>query len=127
MPEISSRTSCIACCESLPKSNSTMMLAKLSSEFDCMRSMPLMPEMTSSIGSMTSRSTTSGDAPGYGMAMTTTGASISGNSSVFSWNSATIPNRESASIETIVRTGRLMATSEMNMTGRATPNPATAR
>jgi hypothetical protein len=49
-----------------------------------MRSTPLMPEITSSIGSMTSRSTTSGEAPGYGIAMTTIGASISGYSSVSS-------------------------------------------
>ena len=50
-----------------------MMLAKLSSELERMRSTPLMPEMASSIGSTTSRSTTSGDAPGYGIATTTTG------------------------------------------------------
>ena len=67
MPEISSRISCVACCGSFSKTNSTMMLPKLSSELDRIRSTPLMPEITSSIGSMTSRSTTSGDAPGYGI------------------------------------------------------------
>ena len=41
-----------------------MMLAKLSSELERMRSTPLMPAMASSIWSTTSRSTTSGDAPG---------------------------------------------------------------
>ena len=43
----------------------------------------------------------------------TTGASISGNSSVSSWNSATRPNTTNISIATMVRTGRLMAVSEM--------------
>ena len=78
MPEILSRISCVATRGSFAKTNSTMMLPKLSSELERIRSMPLMPEIASSIGSMTSRSTTSGDAPGYGIATTTTGASISG-------------------------------------------------
>ena len=62
--EILSRISCVATFGSFEKSNSTMMFAKLSSELERIRSMPLMPEMASSIGSTTSRSTMSGDAPG---------------------------------------------------------------
>ena len=62
--EILSRISCVATFGSLEKSNSTMMFAKLSSELERIRSMPLMPEMASSIGSTTSRSTMSGEAPG---------------------------------------------------------------
>src|SRR5687767_8088060 len=116
MPEISSRISCVACCGSFSKTNSTMMLPKLSSELEVIRSTPLMPEMTSSIGSITSRSTTSGDAPGYGIATTTIGASISGNSSVSSCVNATMPKTTRISIPTTVSTGRLMAVSEMNMT-----------
>src|SRR5688572_19835974 len=115
MPEISSRISCVACCGSFSKTNSTMMLPKLSSELEVMRSTPLMPEITSSIGSITSRSTTSGDAPGYGMATTTIGASISGNSSVSSCASATMPNTTRIIIATTVRTGRVIAVSEMNI------------
>ncbi len=41
-----------------------MTLPKLSSAFELILSTPLIPDSTSSIGSMTSRSTTSGDAPG---------------------------------------------------------------
>jgi hypothetical protein len=112
---ILSRISWLANRGSFEKSNSTIMLAKLSSEFDRIRSTPLMPEIASSIGSMTSRSTTSGDAPGYGIAITTTGASISGYSSVSSWTSATSPNTTKSNIATIVKTGRLIAVSEMNI------------
>jgi hypothetical protein len=64
---------------------------------------------------MTSRSTLSGDAPGYGTDTTTTGFCTSGNSSVLSSVSAKMPNTASASMTTVVTMGRLMAKSEMNM------------
>src|SRR5688572_23098375 len=92
-----------------------MMLPKPSSELERMRSTPLMPEMTSSIGSITSRSTLWGEAPGYGIAITTIGASISGNSSVSSWVSASMPNTTMMTIDTTVRTGCLIEVSEMNI------------
>src|SRR6478609_5011782 len=92
-----------------------MMFAKLSSEFDVIRSTPLIPPITSSIGSITSRSTVSGEAPGYGIETTTTGALISGNSSVSSCISAATPKTTIPSIATTVRIGRLIAVSEMNI------------
>src|ERR1051325_1023066 len=92
-----------------------------------MRSMPLMPEIASSIGSTTSRSTMSGDAPGYGTATTTTGASISGYSSVSSCVSATMPNTTNISIATTVRTGLVMAVSEIYMSAPTQLNRSTRR
>src|SRR4030095_15090025 len=80
-----------------------------------MQRMPLIPEISSSIGSMTSRSTTSGDAPGYGTATTTTGASISGYSSVSSCSSATSPNTTRIIMATTVSVGFLIALSEINI------------
>jgi hypothetical protein len=113
--EISSRISCVACCSSFSKTNWTITVPKLSSEDELIWSTPLMPEMASSIRSMTSRSTVSGEAPGYGIAMAITGGCTSGNSSVSSCVRATIPNTTSASIVTTVMTGRLMAKSDMSM------------
>src|SRR5262245_28735272 len=89
--------------------------------------MPLMPERASSIGSTTSRSTMSGDAPGYGTATTTTGASISGYSSVSSCVSATMPNTTNISIATTVRTGLVMAVSEIYMSAPTQLNGGTRR
>src|SRR5688572_28060959 len=87
--------------------------------------MPLMPEMASSIGSTTSRSTMSGDAPGYGTATTTTGASISGYSSVSSCVSATMPKTTNISIATTVRTGLVMAVSEIYISAPTQLNTGT--
>ena len=70
--------------------------------------------MCSSIGSMTSRSTVSGDAPGYGIDTDTTGGATSGNSSVLRLKSAKMPNTTSASMVTMVMMGRRMEKSEMN-------------
>src|SRR5438067_10726957 len=50
------------------------------------------------------------------MPTVTTGGAMSGNSSVCSLSSAKIPNTTSASIDTTVMIGRLMAKSEMTMT-----------
>src|ERR1044072_7057823 len=89
--------------------------------------MPLMPEMASSLGSTTSRATRSGDAPGYGTATTTTGASISGYSSVSSCVSATMPNTTNISIATTVRTGLVIAVSEIYMSAPTQLNSGTGR
>ena len=43
------------------------------------------------------------------------GGATSGNSSVFSLSSANMPNSASATIATMVISGRLMAKSDMNM------------
>ena len=93
-----SRMSCVASCRSLAKMNSTVMTPKLSSALLWIFLTPLIAEICSSIGSMTSRSTVSGEAPGYGTATDTMGGETSGNSSVFSWTSAKMPNTTSASM-----------------------------
>ena len=106
--------SCDACCTSFSNTKYTVRLAKPSCAVPCMRSTPLMPLTASSILSSTSRSTTSGDAPGYGTATLTIGCTTSGNSSVWSFVSENVPNTTSATIDTTVTMGRLMAKSEMN-------------
>src|SRR5207249_1708113 len=83
-------------------------------DVDRMRLMPLIDCTASSIGSATSRSTTAGDAPGYGIATETTGGVTSGNSSVLSCHSAATPNTTSAIITTVVTTGLLIAKSEIS-------------
>ena len=126
---MASRMSWLACCTSFSNTNSTSTLPKPSSDWLVMRSTPLIPAMASSMGSTTSRSTTSGLAPGYGTDTKMNGGLISGNSSVSRLSSATMPKMESASIVTTVTTGRLMAKSEMNMVrlptaqGRPGPRP----
>ena len=114
IPEILSRMSCDACWMSFWKTKNTVMFAKPSCAVPCMRSTPLMPEIASSTRSSTSRSTTSGEAPGYGIDTLTIGCVTSGNSSVCSCASENRPNTTSATIETMVTIGRLMAKSEMN-------------
>ena len=74
-----------------------------------------MPEILSSSRLTTSRSTTSGEAPGYAIATKTIGLSMAGNSSVSKRANAASPNTTSAIIVTTVMIGRLMAKSEMNM------------
>ena len=91
------------------------MFAKPSCALPLIRSTPLMPLIASSTRSSTSRSTTSGAAPGYGMATLMMGSATSGNSSVCNCAMENTPNTTSATIETTVTMGRLMAKSEMNM------------
>ncbi len=78
-------------------------------------STPLMPEIASSIGSTTSRSTLSGEAPGYGIETDDDRRLHVGELVGLELRSATMPNTTSASIATMVTIGRLMAKSEMNM------------
>ena len=107
--------SCVASCRFFENTNSTVTTPKLSSDDEEILSTPLMPEIDSSIGSTTSRSTVSGEAPGYGIVTDTIGGETSGNSSVFNLRKANRPNTTSASIATTVTMGRRMAKSEMNM------------
>src|SRR5690348_6621255 len=76
-----------------------------------------MEEICSSIGSRISFATPSGDAPGYGIPIVTTGGATSGNSSVLSLRSANSPNTTSVTMATMVMSGFLIAKSEMNMRG----------
>jgi hypothetical protein len=62
-----------------------------------------------------SRSTVSGDAPGYGIRTTITGCSTSGIWFTRSFFSAINPRHMSAMMMTTVETGRLMLKSESSM------------
>src|SRR5690606_2599795 len=107
--------SCVASCRSFSNTNSTMIVAKPSTAVDVILSTPLIEEIASSIGSITSCSTTSGEDPGYGTETLTTGGSISGNSSVSRIRSASAPNTTSASITTVVTIEFLIENSEIHM------------
>ena len=63
---IASRMSCVASCRSFSKSKNTMNCASpsVAEAVVCLPSIPLMEKIASSIGSMISRSTVSGEAPG---------------------------------------------------------------
>jgi hypothetical protein len=113
--EIASRTSWVASSVGLLNLKMTMTWANPSVDVERSSSSPEIPAMRSSRRSTTSRSTWSGDAPGYAMPTKTIGASMSGNSSVCSRMSAAMPNTTSAIIVTTVMIGRLMAKSEMNI------------
>ena len=64
---------------------------------------------------MISRSTVSGEAPGYGIVTTITGCSTSGIWFTRSFFSASSPRHISAMMMTTVETGRLMLKSERNI------------
>src|SRR5438046_566003 len=64
---------------------------------------------------MISRSTVSGDAPGYGIVTTTTGCSTSGIWFTRSLFRASSPRHMSAMMMTTVETGRLMLKSESSI------------
>src|SRR4029079_10588804 len=113
--EMASRISCVACSTAFENTNCTMICAKPSVDVELILSTPLMPEILSSTLLTTSRSTTSGAAPGYAIATNTIGASMSGNSSVSSRASDARPNTTSAIIVTTVTIGRRMAKSETNI------------
>src|ERR1051326_3810074 len=113
--EIASRMSCVAWSTGLLKTNCTMIWANPSVDVELILSMPLMPEILSSSRVTTSRSTTSGEAPGYAIATNTIGASMSGNSSVSRRAQEAKPKTTSAIIVTTVMIGRLIAKSDMNM------------
>ena len=115
---IASRISCVASCSPLENTNFVMTVAKPSRASPLIDSTPEIDWIASSIGSRTSRSTCSGDAPGYTIVVTTTGGDTSGNSSVCSFSSETRPNPTSVSMDTTVISGRLMAKSEMNIGDR---------
>ena len=92
-----------------------MMTRSRRATIDWILSTPLMPAIASSIGSITSRSTLSGDAPGYGTETPTTGVLHVRELVGLEQRSAKMPNTTSASIATMVTIGRLIAKSEMNM------------
>src|SRR5690606_26119649 len=100
---------------SFSKKKIVVICAKPSRASPITLSTPLIPWIASSTGSRISRSTWSGEAPGYTIVVNTIGGLTSGNSSVCRFSSANMPNTTSASIATIVTSGRLMAKSEMSM------------
>ena len=77
---------------------------------------PLMPATASSIGRVTSVSTSSGPAPGYGTITFTNGKLTSGKRSMPSRPSDTMPSTMKLTMTIVAKTGRLIEVSEIHMT-----------
>src|SRR6187401_3635473 len=92
---------------------------KPSLEFDSTRFTPSMPATASSMGLVTSVSTSSGEAPGYTVEMLTNGKSTAGNRSIPSRVIDTIPSTTKLRMNIVAKTGRLMEVSEIHMTIRS--------
>ena len=95
-----SRTSCAAMSVSSRAANCAMTSETPSVEIERSSSMPLMVLTASSILSVTSVSTASGDAPGYGVTMVTSGKSTFGNWSTPSLLVADEPDDDEHEIRT---------------------------
>src|SRR5688572_25757914 len=76
---------------------------------------PLMPATASSIGRVTSVSTSSGPAPGYGTSTLTKGKLTSGKRSMPRRPSDTIPRTMKLTITIVAKTGRLIDVSDIHM------------
>ena len=114
--EIASRMSCVAWSTGFEKTNCTTICAKPSVDVELILSTPLMPEILSSIRVTTSRSTTSGAAPGYAIADERRSARrCSETRRCRAGASEARPNTTSAIIVTTVMIGRRIAKSEMNI------------
>ena len=110
-----SRTSCVATSMSRSRVNSAMIWAPPEPLMDSSRLMPWMVLTFSSIGSVTSFSTTSGLAPGNGTWMFTTGGSTSGSCRTGNRFTEITPNTTSAPISITAITGRSMLVSLINI------------
>jgi hypothetical protein len=115
--EIASRMSCDASWIGFSNSKKIVHCASpsIAAHVDFSASSPLIPKIASSTGRTMSRSTSAGDAPGYGIVTLTIGCWMSGNSSVWMLISAATPKATSAVMVVTVMIGRLIAKSEMNM------------
>src|SRR5689334_11415133 len=89
---------------------------KPSVDVEITRLTPLMPATASSIGRVTSVSTSSGPAPGYTIEMFTKGKFTSGNKSMPRRVSDTMPSTMKLTITIVANTGLLMDVSEIHMT-----------
>ena len=119
------RTSSAATTRFLSKLKMRMSVALPSAEVERSWSTPEMPCSAFSMRLTTSRSTVSGEAPGYGMLTTRTGCSTSGIWLTRSLERANRPSAISATMMTIIATGRLMLNSDRNIAaslgGRSRP------
>ena len=89
---------------------------KPSVDVEMTRLTPLMPATASSIGRVTSVSTSSGPAPGYTTEMLTKGKLTSGKRSMPRRPSDTMPSTMKLTMTIVAKTGRLIEVSEIHMT-----------
>ena len=104
-----SRTCVAASWMSTPSLKKTIVVESPSRDCVRRRSIPLRETTASSIGLLTSCSTSEGEAPGYGTFTTTTGKETSGKRSVPRRDSPRNPNTMSATVTMTAKTGRLIA------------------
>ncbi len=117
-PLIFARASCDTSLTFTSRLNSTMTDDSPSRETETTCLTPAIGFTASSIFRLTSRSTVSGDAPGYSVMIDSTGISTSGIMSIGSCRMEKTPSVTRVSIITVATTGRLMDRFERNM---ATP------
>ena len=115
---IFARASCETSLIFTSSSNSAMIVANPSREIDWTCLMPAMELIDSSIFRLTSRSTASGEAPGYSTMMDSTGISTDGIRSMGRRRAEKRPSVTRVSIITVATTGRLMERLDRNI---ATP------
>ncbi len=111
-----SRTSAVAACGSISSRSSMPTMDSPSAEVEITRLTPLMPATASSIGRVTSVSTSSGPAPGYGTSTLTKGKLTSGKRSMPSRPRETAPSTMKLTMTIVAKTGRLIDVSEIHMT-----------
>ena len=86
-----------------------------SADVEMTRLTPLMPATASSIGRVTSVSTSSGPAPGYGTSTFTKGKLTSGKRSMPRRPSETMPSTMKLTMTIVAKTGRLIEVSEIHI------------
>ena len=130
---IFARASCETSLIFTSRLNSTMTDERPSREIELTCLTPAIGLTASSIFRLTSRSTVSGEAPGYSVMIESTGISTSGIMSIGSRRYENRPSVTSVSIITVATTGRLMERFERNMATLPRPSrrrrgrPAAAR
>ena len=125
MALILARASCETSLTFTSRLNSTMTDDSPSREIELTCFTPAIGFTASSIFLLTSRSTVSGDAPGYSVMIDSTGISTSGIMSIGRRRAENTPSVTSVSIITVATTGRLMDRLERNMA--TLPRPWTPR
>ncbi len=122
---IFARASCETSLILTSSSNSTTTVEKPSREIDWTCLTPAIGLTASSIFRLTSRSTASGEAPGYSAMIERTGISTDGISSIGSRRAENNPSVTRVSIITVATTGRLMERLERNIA--TPPRPSRSR
>ena len=124
---IFARASCETSLTFTSRLNSTMTDDSPSREIELTCLTPAIGLTASSIFLVTSRSTVSGDAPGYSVMIDSTGISTSGIMSIGSRRTEKMPSVTSVRIITVATTGRLMDRFERNMATPLRPWTTTTR